>query len=83
MCGRRRDVRSFVIRTSRLIAELRDEINVPLARDISLLLTQNFGISHERVSDAWLAADATASEVRNWLANVARVARRDRLWLVM
>ena len=68
----------FVIRTSRLIAELRDEINVPLARDISLLLTQNFGISHERVSDAWLSGDATASEVRNWLANVARVARQGR-----
>jgi stage II sporulation protein D len=66
----------FVIRTTRLIAELRDEVNVPLARDVSLLLTQNFGISPERVSDAWLASDATASEVRNWLANVARVARQ-------
>lgn len=66
----------FVIKTTRLLAELRDEINVPLARDISLLLTQNFGISHERVSDAWLSGDATVSEVRNWLANVARVARQ-------
>lgn len=66
----------FVIRTTRLIAELRDEVNVPLARDVSLLLTQNFGISAERVSDAWLAGDATSSEVRNWLANVARVARQ-------
>jgi stage II sporulation protein D len=66
----------FVIRSSRLIAELRDEVNVPLARDVSLLFTQNFGISHERISDAWLAGDATASEVRNWLANVARVARQ-------
>jgi stage II sporulation protein D len=66
----------FVIKTTREPAELRDESNVPLARDVSLLLTQNFGTLHERVSDSWLSGDATASEVRNWLANVARVARQ-------
>ena len=66
----------FVIRTTREPAELRDESNVILARDVSLLLTQNFGTLHERVSDSWLSGDATASEVRNWLANVARVARQ-------
>jgi len=66
----------FVIRTSREPAELQDDANVVLARDVSLLLTQNFGTLRERVSDAWLSADATASEVRNWLANVARVARQ-------
>ena len=64
----------FVIKTSREPAELQDDANVVLARDVSLLLTQNFGTLRERVSDAWLSADATASEVRNWLANVARVA---------
>ena len=66
----------FVIKTSREPAELRDDSNVVLARDVSLLLTQNFGTLHERVSDSWLSADATVSEVRNWLANVARVARQ-------
>ena len=66
----------FVIRTTREPAELRDESNVTLARDVSLLLTQNFGTLHERVSDSWLSGDATASEVRNWLANVARVAKQ-------
>jgi stage II sporulation protein D len=66
----------FVIRTTREPAELRDESNVTLARDVSLLLTQNFGALHERVSDSWLSGDATASEVRNWLANVARVAKQ-------
>ena len=64
----------FVIRTTREPAELRDDSHVPLARDISLLLTQNFGTLN--VSDSWLSGDATASEVRNWLANVARVARQ-------
>jgi stage II sporulation protein D len=66
----------FVIKTSREPAELQDDANVVLARDVSLLLTQNFGTLRERVSDAWLSADATVSEVRNWLANVARVARQ-------
>jgi len=66
----------FVIKTSREPAELQDDANVVVARDVSLLLTQNFGTLRERVSDAWLSADATVSEVRNWLANVARVARQ-------
>src|SRR5215213_4218422 len=66
----------FVIKTSREPAELRDDSNVLLARDVSLLLTQNFGTLHERLSDTWLSVDATVSEVRNWLANVARVAKQ-------
>src|ERR1041385_671324 len=66
----------FVIKTSRVPAELQDDANVVLARDVSLLLTQNFGTLRERVSDAWLSGDATVSEVRNWIANVARVAHQ-------
>jgi len=66
----------FVIKTSREPAELRDDSNVLLARDVSLLLTQNFGTLHERVSDSWLAGDATVSEVRNWISNVARVSKQ-------
>ena len=66
----------FVIKTTREPAELRDEGNVPLVRDVSLLLTQNFGTLQERVSDSWLSGDATLSEVRNWLAHVARIARQ-------
>ena len=66
----------FVIKTSREPAELRDDANVVLARYVSLLLTQNFGTLNERVSDSWLTGDASVSEVRNWLANVARVAKQ-------
>jgi stage II sporulation protein D len=66
----------FVIKTSREPAELRDDSNVVLVRDVSLLVTQNFGTLHEHVSDSWLSGDVTAVEVRNWLANVARVARQ-------
>jgi len=66
----------FVIRTTRTPADLRDDEHVALVRDISLLLTQNFGTLQDRVSDSWLAAEASASEVRNWIANVARVAKQ-------
>lgn len=66
----------FVIRTTRTPADLRDEEHVALVRDISLLLTQNFGTLQERVSDSWLATEASAAEVRNWIANVARIARQ-------
>jgi stage II sporulation protein D len=66
----------FVIKTSREPAEFRDDANVVLARDVSLLFTQNFGTLNERVSDSWLSGEASVSEVRNWLANVARVARQ-------
>ncbi|HSK64892.1 MAG TPA: SpoIID/LytB domain-containing protein, partial [Pyrinomonadaceae bacterium] len=66
----------FVIRTTRRPGELRNDEHVAVMRDIGLLTTQNFGTLPEHVSDSWLAADATVSEVRNWLANVARVARQ-------
>jgi stage II sporulation protein D len=66
----------FVIRTTREPGEIRADEHVALVRDLGLLTTQNFGTLPERVSDSWLAADATVSEVRNWIANVARVARQ-------
>jgi stage II sporulation protein D len=66
----------FVIKTSRTPADLQDDANVVLARDVSLLFTQNFTTLRDRVSDSWLSADATVVEVQNWLANVARVARQ-------
>lgn len=66
----------FVIRTTRQVAELRDDEHVALVRDISLLVTQNVGMLPERITDAWLAADASVAETRNWIANVARLAKQ-------
>ena len=66
----------FVIRTTRQLADLRDDEHVALVRDISLLLTQNVGMLPERASDSWLATEASVSEVRNWIANAARIARQ-------
>jgi stage II sporulation protein D len=66
----------FVIRTTREPGELRNEEHVALVRDVGLLTTQNFGTLPERISDSWFADEITVSEVRNWIANVARVARQ-------
>src|SRR4030095_7954458 len=67
---------SFTVRTNREPAEIQSESNVPLARDISLLLIQNVNTLPARVSDGWLNNEASVSEVRNWLANAARVAHQ-------
>src|SRR5258705_1479621 len=67
---------SFTIKTTREPADLRDDRNVPIARDIGLLAVENFGSLHPRVSDAWLASDASVAEVRSWLATVARLAHQ-------
>ena len=66
----------FVIRTTRAPAELRDDEHVALVRDISLLVTQNVGMLPERITDSWLAAEASVGEARNWIANVARIAKQ-------
>ena len=66
----------FQIRTTRAVAELREDDHVLLARDIGLLVTQNVGMLPDRLSDSWLATDASVAEVRNWIANAARVAKQ-------
>mgnify|MGYP003694748899 CR=1 FL=1 len=64
----------FMIKTKREPADLHSESNVTLARDVSLLAIQNVNTVPTRVSDSWLADEASVSEVRNWLANAARLA---------
>jgi stage II sporulation protein D len=66
---------SFTIKTSRDPAELKDEQNVPLARDLGLLAIQGF-TSLRKVSDSWLKDDAEVDEVRSWLTTVARLAHQ-------
>ena len=66
----------YVVKTTRDPAELRDDSNVTVVRDVALLLTQNFGSLNSRVTDAWLAGDASAAEVRVWLTHAARIARQ-------
>jgi stage II sporulation protein D len=66
----------FTIRTTRDPAELKEDQNVALARDVALLTTQNFGSLKSKVSDSWLKDDAEVDEVRSWLASVARLAHQ-------
>ncbi len=66
----------FTIKTTREPAELKEQQNVPLAREVALLATQNFTSLRPKVSDAWLDAEAPVSEVRSWLASVARLAHQ-------
>ena len=66
----------FTIKTTREPAELKEEQNVPLARDVALLAIQNFTSLRPKVSDSWLNAEAPVSEVRSWLASVAKLAHQ-------
>jgi len=67
---------NFIVRTRRDPAELKEAQNVPLARDVALLAIQNFALLRDKVSDSWLKDDAELSEVRSWLASVARLAHQ-------
>jgi stage II sporulation protein D len=66
----------FTVRTTREPAELKEEQNVPVARDVAILTIQNFTSLRPKVSDAWLNADAPVAEVRSWLASVAKLAHQ-------
>ena len=66
----------YIVKTTRDLAELREDGNVTLVRDVALLLTQNFGSLPSRVTDSWLAGEASTAEVRNWLAHASRIARQ-------
>lgn len=64
---------SFIVRTTREPAELKELQNVAFARDVALLTLQNFASLRDKVSDSWLKDDAEISEIRSWLATVARL----------
>lgn len=69
-------VSSYTVRTKRDPSELKDEQNVPFARDVALLTTQNLTSLRDRVSDSWLKDEAEVNEVRSWLSSVARLAHQ-------
>lgn len=66
----------FTIKTTREPAELKEDQNVPLARDVALLTTQNFSFLKAKVSDSWLKDDAEVDEVSSWLASVAKLSHQ-------
>ncbi len=66
----------FIIKTSREPADLQDETNAQLARAAALLALHNFDNLSRRLTDAWLSSPVSQSEVRNWMAATARLARQ-------
>jgi stage II sporulation protein D len=66
----------FTIKTTREPAELKEEGNVGVARDVALLTTQGFTSLRVKVSDSWLNDEAPVAEVRSWLTTVARLAHQ-------
>jgi len=66
----------FIIKTTREPDVLRDEKNLPLARDAALLTIHNFASLTSQLSDNWLTSAASVAEVRHWLASVARISRQ-------
>lgn len=67
---------SFTITTTREPAELQEEKNLVLARDVALLSIHSFTSLPARVTDEWLAASVTLTEVRHWLTAVANLSRQ-------
>jgi stage II sporulation protein D len=66
----------FVIKSSRESADVKEEQFVALTRLVAELSVHGFGSISSRVTDSWLAATASASEVRAWLGSVAALAHQ-------
>lgn len=63
----------FLIKSSRDLFEIKDEKDLPFARDVALLTVNGFSLPSDRVSSSWLAAHVSESEVRDWLLAVGRM----------
>jgi stage II sporulation protein D len=66
----------FIIRTSREAAELKEDQSVTFARDLALLVVQNFSVGKFKVTDSWLNDEVDVAEARSWLASAARIAHQ-------
>ena len=67
---------TFIVKSSRDLADIREEANASLARDVALLDIHAFALGTRHLTDNWLAAPVSQAEVRTWLSNVARLARQ-------
>jgi stage II sporulation protein D len=69
----------FTIRSSRELFEIKDEKDLPFARDVALLSVNGVSLPSDRVSSSWLSSHASQTEVRDWLTATGRVARTPQL----
>jgi stage II sporulation protein D len=65
----------FIVKSSREPADIREESNARLARDVALLAVNSFKLPSSRITDAWLTTPASAAEIRDWVSSVSRLTR--------
>lgn len=65
----------FMVKSSRDLFEIKDERDLIFARDAALLAINGFSVPADKVSSSWLSSHLSASEAREWLNVVARLAR--------
>jgi stage II sporulation protein D len=64
----------FLIKSSRDLFEIKDEKDLPYARDAALLETSGFHLATDRISSSWLASHLAEGEAREWLMAANRLA---------
>ncbi len=62
---------SFLIKTVRIPAKMRDEKNLELVRLMSLLAVNGFQLSTQQLTDDFFEDSPTQSELSNWLNQIA------------
>jgi stage II sporulation protein D len=67
----RRHFETFLIKTSRTPAKIRDEGNLELVRLASLLAANGFSVTASQISDDWFEDAPSEGEISNWLNNLA------------
>jgi len=65
----------FTIKSSRDLFDIKDEKDLPFARDVALLAINGFAVPADKVSSSWLSSHLSESEAREWLSVVGRLAR--------
>jgi stage II sporulation protein D len=69
----------FTIRSSRELFEIKDEKDLPFARDAALLAINGVSLPSDRVSSSWLSSHVSQTEARDWLTVAGRLARTPQL----
>lgn len=65
----------FTIKSSRELFEIKDEKDLPFARDVALLAVNGVSLPSDRVSSSWLSSHVSQTEARDWLTSASRLAR--------
>lgn len=65
----------FTIKSSRDLFEIKDEKDLPFARDAALLAVNGFPLPADRISSSWLSSHVSEAEARDWLMAVGRLVR--------